>query len=38
MRQRRTLLAALGAGALANPFAARAQQPPAKPRRIGYSW
>ncbi len=36
MNHRRKLLAALGAGALANPFAARAQQLPAKPRRIGH--
>lgn len=36
MNHRRTLLAALGAGALVNPLAARAQQPPAKPRRIGF--
>ena len=36
MIHRRTLLIALGSGALVNPFSARAQQPPAKPRRIGY--
>ncbi len=35
MNHRRTLLAALGAGALANALAAHAQAP-AKPRRIGY--
>ena len=36
MNHRRKLLIALGAGALVNPFAARAQQTPAKPRRIGF--
>ena len=36
MNHRRKLLIALGSGALANPLTARAQQPPAKPRRIGY--
>ena len=36
MNHRRKLLIALGSGALVNPLAARAQQPPARPRRIGY--
>ena len=36
MNHRRKLLIALGTGALVNPLAALAQQPPAKPRRIGY--
>ena len=36
MIHRRKLLIALGSGALVIPCAARAQQPPAKPRRIGY--
>ncbi len=35
MNHRRTLLIALGSGALVNPLAARAQAP-AKPRRIGF--
>ena len=36
MNHRRKLLIALGTGALVNPLAALAQQPPARPRRIGY--
>lgn len=36
MNHRRTLLVALGAGALVNPLAAIAQQAPATPRRIGF--
>ena len=36
MNHRRKLLIALGSGALVNPLAAHAQQPPARPRRIGY--
>ena len=36
MNHRRKLLIALGSGALVNPLAARAQAPPAKPRRIGF--
>ena len=36
MNHRRKLFIALAAGALVNPLIARAQQPPAKPRRIGY--
>ena len=35
MIHRRKMLIALGSGALVNPLAARAQAPPAKPRRIG---
>ena len=36
MNHRRKLLIALGTGALVNPLATHAQQPPARPRRIGY--
>ncbi len=36
MIHRRKLLIVLGSGALVNPLATLAQQPPAKPRRIGY--
>ncbi len=36
MNHRRKLFIALAAGALVHPLAARAQQPPAKPRRIGF--
>ena len=36
MNHRRKLLIVLGSGALVNPLAARAQAPPAKPRRIGF--
>ena len=36
MNHRRQLLIALGSGALVHPLATIAQQPPAKPRRIGF--
>ncbi len=36
MNHRRKLFIALAAGALVHPLAARSQQPPAKPRRIGF--